>query len=125
MGPVCLFAVHLLQYRSSLCLHPGNGLLLLCFYIASLWLRQYLLHRPSVYGIKGLGKVDQYFVASWLFARTSSRIRRIVEICDVMHLFFRKPFWFSLSVFSILGFMRLRSRGLYILAAMDVRVIPR
>ena len=42
MGLMCLLAVHLLQYRSCLCLHPGSGLLLWYFYIASLWLRQFL-----------------------------------------------------------------------------------
>ena len=43
-------------------------------------------------------------------------------MCDIMDLFLRKPFWFFLSMFSILGSMRLGSRALYILAAMDVRV---
>ena len=54
-----------------------------------------------------------------------SRTRRIVKICDVVDLFLRKPFWFFLSIFSILGSMRLRRRALYILTAMDIRVIPR
>ena len=39
---MCLLAVHLLQCWRSLCLHPGNELLLLCFYTASLWLRWFL-----------------------------------------------------------------------------------
>ena len=42
MGLMCLLAVYLLQCRSSLCLHPENGLLLWCFYKASLWLRRFL-----------------------------------------------------------------------------------
>ena len=63
-------------------------------------------------------------VASMFFARTPSRIRRIVKICDVDR-FLRNPFWFFLSIFSILGSKRLRCRALYTLAAMDVRVIPR
>ena len=42
-----------------------------------------------------------------------------------MDLFLRKPFWFFLIRFSILGSMRLRRRALYILAAIDVRVISR
>ena len=58
------------------------------------------------------------------FERKPSRIRRIVNICEVVDLFLRKPFWFFLSMLSILGSMRLRSRALYILAAMDVSVIP-
>ena len=54
------------------------------------------------------------------FARTPSRILRIVNICEVVVLFFRKPFWFFLRMLSILGSMRFRSWALYILAAMDV-----
>ena len=42
----------------------------------------------------------------------------------IVDLFLRKPFWFFLSIFSILGSMWLHSRALYILATMDVRVIP-
>ena len=56
-----------------------------------------------------------------LFARTLSRIRWIVKIYDVKDRFLRKPFWFFLSIFSILGSVRLRCRALYILAAMDVK----
>ena len=37
----------------------------------------------------------------------------------------RKSFWFFQSIFSILGSMQLRRRALYILTAMDVRVIAR
>ena len=64
-------------------------------------------------------------VASRFFACTPSRIMRIDKICDVVDLFRRKPFWFFLSMLSILGSMELRSRALYILAAMDVSVILR
>ena len=63
-------------------------------------------------------------VASRHFARSPS-IRRIIKICDVVDRFLRKLFWFFLSIFSILGSMRLHRRALHILAAMDVRVIPR
>ena len=73
---------------------------------------------------KALEKSTNNIVASRVFAHTPSRIRRIVKICDVDR-FLQKPFWFFLSVFSILGSMRLRSRALYTLAIMDVRVIPR
>ena len=37
-----LLAAHLLQCRSSLCLHPVSWLLLSCFYITSLWLWWFL-----------------------------------------------------------------------------------
>ena len=50
---------------------------------------------------------------------------RIVNIYEVVALFLRKPFWFFLRMLSNLGSMRLRSWALYILAAMDVNVIPR
>ena len=73
---------------------------------------------------KVLEKSINNIVTARFFARTLSRIQRIVKICDVVDLFLWKPFWFFLSMFSILGCMRLRSRALYILAAMDVRVIP-
>ena len=131
---MCLLAAPLLQCRSSLCLHLRSGLLLLCFYIASLWLRRFLWvgRRRIVFAstslcvwIKAMAKSTNNIVASRFFAYTTSRIRRIVKICDVVDLFLRKPFWFFLSIFSILGSMRLRCRALYISAAMDVRIIPR
>ena len=74
---------------------------------------------------KALEKSTNNIVASRFFANTPSRIRRIVKICDVADRFLRKPFWFFRSIFSISGSMRLLSRALYILAALDVRVIPR
>ena len=46
------------------------------------------------------------------FARTPSRILRMVNICEVVDLFLRKPFWFFLSMLSILGSIRFRSWGL-------------
>ena len=46
------------------------------------------------------------------------------QICHIMDRFLRKPFWLFLSIFAVLGSMWLRSRTLYILAAMDVRFIP-
>ena len=59
------------------------------------------------------------------FARTPSRILRMVNICEVVDLFLRKPFLFVLRMWSILGSMRFRSRAWKILAAMDVCGIPR
>ena len=131
---MCLLAAHLLQCCCSLCLHSGSGLLLSGFYIASLCLRRFpwVGHRREVYAPSFLCvwnqrpmKSLQIIVASSFFARIPSIIRRIVKIYDVADLFLRKPFWFFLSIFSILGSMQLRSRALYILATMDVRVIPR
>ena len=46
------------------------------------------------------------------FARTPSKILRMVNICEVVDLFLLMPFWFFLSMLSILGSMRFRSRAL-------------
>ena len=72
---------------------------------------------------KALVKSTNDIVATRFFTRIPSKIRRIFKIWDVVDLFLWKPFWFFQSMFSILGSMRLRSRALYILAAMDERVI--
>ena len=74
---------------------------------------------------KAFVKSTNNIVAFRFFACTPSRILRIVNICEVVDLFLWKPFWFFLRMLSILGSLRLRSRALYILAAMDVSVIPR
>ena len=74
---------------------------------------------------KALVKSTNSIVACRFFARTPSRILWIVNICEVVDLFLRKPFWFFLRMLSILGSMWFHSRALYILAAMDVSVIPR
>ena len=74
---------------------------------------------------KALVKSTNNIVACRFFACTPSRLRQIVKICEVVDLFLRKPFWFFLSMLSILGSMLFHSRALYILAAMDVSVIPR
>ena len=134
MGQVCLLAVPLLQCQSSLCLYPENTLSLWCFYRESLWLQRFLLvdhmrveFAPSSLCMesKAFLKSTNSIVACSLFAHTPSRIIRIVNICEVVDLFLRKPFWFFLRMLSILSFMWLCSRALYILAAMDVSVIPR
>ena len=74
---------------------------------------------------KALVKSTNINVASRFFARTPSRILRMVNICEVVDLLLRKPFRFFLSMLSIYGSMLFRSRALYILAAMDVSVMPR
>ena len=96
---MCLLAAHLLQCRSSLCLHPGSELLLSCFYIASLWLRQLLwaLCRRKVFAPSSLyvrSQMTWRSVALRFFARSTSRIRRIVKICDVMDRFLRNTKYF-------------------------------
>ena len=126
MGLMCLLAVHLLHCRSCLCLPPGNGLSLLCCY-SIIMAATVSMGRPYARSI------CTSFLCVWnrrpwrsrqirFFARIPSRIRRIFKICDVVDLF-QRPFWFFLSIFSILGSMRLWSRALYILATMDIRVI--
>ena len=128
---MCLLASHLLQCWSSLCLHPGSGLLLSCFLYSIIMAAMVSLGRPwassicSIFPLymesKALEKLKNNIIASRFFARSPSRIRRIVKICNVKDPFLRKPFWFFQSIFSILGSMQLRSIALYILAAMDVR----
>ena len=91
------------------------------FYIASLWLRWFLwvgcrrvVFAPSsfcVWNQRSRRSRKNNIVASRFFARTS-RIRRIVKICDVVDRFLPKPFWLLLNIFSILGPLRLRSRAL-------------
>ncbi len=123
---MCPLAVLMLQCRSNLCLHPVNVFSLWCFYRESFLLLRFLLVGRVLLGFvlsslrtesKALVKSTNNVVACRIFARTPSTILRIVNICE--------PFWFFRRMLSILGSMRLRSRALYILAAMDVSVIPR
>ena len=74
---------------------------------------------------KAFVKSTNNIVACRFFACTPSRILQRVNICEVVDLFLQKPFWFFLRMLSILGSMRLRSKALYVLAAIDVSVIPR
>ena len=60
----------------------------------------------------------------FFFSQIPSKIRRIVRICDIDR-FLRKPFSYFLKIFSVFGLMQLSSRSLKILAAMEIRVIPR
>ena len=43
--------------------------------------------------LKALVKSTNSIVAGRFFARTPSKILRIVNICEVVDLFLRKPFW--------------------------------
>ena len=63
-----------------------------------------------------LEKLTNDIVVSRFFIHTPSRIQWVVKICEVVDLFLRKPFWFS-----IFGSIQLHSRALYILVTMDVR----
>ena len=131
---MCLQVAYLLQCRSSLCLLPQTGLLLSCFYIASIWLRRFLWvgHRRVVFTPSSLCVWSQrprrsrqiILLHQGFFARTPSRIWRIVKICDVADRFLRKSFWFVLSIFSILCSMRLRSRALYLGSSWLIRGHP-
>ena len=58
---------------------------------------------------KALVNSTNIIVHCKLFARTPSRIQQIDKICEVVDIFFRKPFWFFLRMLSILGYMRLPS----------------
>ena len=51
---------------------------------------------------KALVKSTNTNVTCRFFARTPSRILRMVNICEVVDLFLRKPFWFFLRMLSIL-----------------------
>ena len=95
---MCLLAVHLLQCRSSLCLHPGNRLLLLCFYIVSLWLRRFLL--------VGRRRVEfaPFFLCEWsqslhIYRPSSSRHGNSNESFDSLSLI--RPDQLSLLVSSL------------------------
>ena len=131
---MCLLAAHLLQCRSSLS-RSGKRTFTFEYLFSIIMAATVSLGRPQASNIcsifplcmelKALAKSTNNIVAPRFFARTTSRIRRIVKICDVVDLFLRKPFWFFLSMFSMMVSMRLRSRALYILAAMEIRVITR
>ena len=58
---------------------------------------------------KALVKSTNSNVACMFFARTPSRILRMVNIFEVVDLLFRKPCWFFLRMFLSLGTMRFRS----------------
>ena len=133
MGLMCLLIAHLVQCWSSLCLHPESRLLLSCFYIASLWLQQFLWegHRqevicsifPLCMESNAWEKLTNNIVATRFLACTP-KIWWIVKICDVVDQFHQKLFWFLQNIFTIFCSMQLHCRALEILAAMDVRVIP-
>ena len=112
----CVSLLHTCYNFNVVCFHLVSGHLLSCFYIVSLWLRQFLWGKSSARSIGPIFSLCMEFtnnrVASRFFVRTPSRIRRIVKICHVVNRFHRKPFWFFLSIFSILGSMQLRCRAL-------------
>ena len=133
MWLMCLLAAHQLQCQSS-SVSIWEADLLSCIYIASLWLQRFLwvgrtqiVFAPSFFCVwsQRPWQSQQIILLPVDFFPCTPRIQRIVKICDAVDLFLRKPFWFFLSIFSILGSMQFHSRALYILATLDVRVIPR
>ena len=132
---MCLGALLLLQCRSSLCLHPENVHSLWGFYRESQLLRRSLLvcrmqveYVPSSlceWNQMSLVNSTNSIVACRFFTSKPSRILRRVDICEVVDLFLGKTVWVFLRMLSILGSMLFCNRALYILAAMDVSVIPR
>ena len=92
--------VLLIQCRSILCLHLVNVLSLWCFNREALLRLRFFLRRPyasricSIFPLggesKALVKSINSNVASRFFARTPSRILRMVNICEVVDLFLRK-----------------------------------
>ena len=134
MGLMCLIVAHPLQCQSSLCLHPGSGLLLLCFYIASLWLQRFL------WG--GRGWVVFTPTSLCVLSQRPWRSRQIILLllrfllihlveCDGSSKFVTSWIYFSESHFDssyvcseFWVLCRLRRWALYILVAMYVRVIP-
>ena len=62
--------------------------------------------------LKALVKSTKSSVACMFFTSIPSNILRMVNICEVVDLFLRKPFWFFQRMLSILGSMRFRSRAL-------------
>ena len=119
MGILCVLAVHLLQCRSSLLLHPVSGLLLLCFLYCIIIAQTVSLGKPSsrstcsIFSLcmesnaweKSINNSD----ASRISARTTSRIRRIVNIWFrgsispkailVLPKYFIKPCCFLIFIF--------------------------
>ena len=66
---------------------------------------------------KAMVKLTNSNVTCRFFARTPSRILRMVNICEVVDLFLWKPFWFFLRLLLILGSMQFRSRAKYFLTS--------
>ena len=121
MGLACPLVVLLLQCGSILCLHPVNVLSLWCFCRELLLLQRFLLvgrmlgfvpSLPMCMESKALVKSTNSNFVCRFFPRTPSTILRMVNICEVVDLFLRKPFWFFLRMLSIWGSMRFRSRAL-------------
>ena len=87
------------------------------------------LGRPlaiSIYSIFPLCMKSNAFekFTNEIFAQTP-KILRIIRILYVVHQLLQKPFWFFRIIFSNSGFIRMSSRALQILTAMEVRVTPR
>ena len=96
-----LLAAHLQQCQSSLCLHLRSGVLLSCFYKASLWLRRFLWvgRKRVVFAPSSLcvwsqrpWQSRQIILLPQGFCTCTFKNSTIVKICDVMNRFLRKLF---------------------------------
>ena len=126
MGLKYLHVVLLLLCRSSLCVHPENGLLLWCFYWASLWLQRLLgwgrLWATRICSIfllwmksKALVNSTNNIVACKIFAFTPSK-----KSTDSQNLLGRG----SISSEAILDFFFLQSHGKQYGGRKDMRINP-
>ena len=104
MGLMYFPAAHLLQCQSSLCFHPVIKLLLLYFYIASLWLRRFLWddRRPEVFAPSFLcvwsqtpWRSLQITVSPQGFFTRTPKILGIIKICDIVKSVRCSPFLFD------------------------------
>ena len=108
---MCLLAVLLLQCRISPVsirgMHFHFGVSVEnhygCFFFGRPYARRICSIFPLCMESKAILKSTNNIVGCRIFARTPSRILRIVNICEVVDLFLRKPFWFFLRMLSILG----------------------
>ena len=121
---MCLLVVLLQQCRSILCLHLWThfhfGVSVENHYRCyGFFGRPYASRICSIFPLcmesKALVKSTNSNVAWRFFARTPSRILRMVSICEVVDLFLGSHFGFSLRMLSILGSMRFLETGDYFL----------
>ena len=108
MGLMCLLVAHLLQLLSPYGERTFTFVFLYSIIMAatvsfgSPWANNICSIFPLCIESKASEKSTNNIVASRFFSPTPSRFRRIVKICDDLDRFLRKPFWFILSIFSLL-----------------------
>ena len=124
---------HQQQCQKSPCLHPVSEFLFLCFYWASLWQRQFLWgdHTQEVFALSSFCKWYEIprrnlqIICRFKGFYFNELFPRFDGLSESIEQFLRKVALFFLRVFSISGSMQLNSRALWVLAAMEVGVIPR